>query len=353
MVPGAIAQCRAAGIRVVMITGDYPATAKTIGKLAGLEYDLVITGAEITGLSDAALARRVKQAAIFARVAPEQKLRIVKALQASGEVVAMTGDGVNDAPSLRAADIGIAMGGRGADVAREASSIVLLDDDFASIVTAIRLGRRIYDNLRKAMAYIVAVHIPIAGLALLPLLTGWPMVLHPLHIAFIEMIIDPACSIVFEAEREENDLMKRPPRSQTAELFSPAMITWSLFQGTAALAVTATVFLSSALSGLPAEDVRALSFFTLVLANLGLIFVNRSRRGFSADFLLGRNPVLLAIATGTLSLLVLSVSWQPARQLFGFGPLHIDDLTVVALAVGLLAVALFSLKPVARFYRAI
>lgn len=352
-VPAAIAQCRAAGIRVIMITGDYPATAKAIGKLAGLDHDLVVTGAEITNLSDTALAQRVKETSIFARVVPEQKLRIVKALQGNGEVVAMTGDGVNDAPSLKAADIGIAMGGRGTDVAREASSIVLMDDDFGSIVQTIRLGRRIYDNLRKAMAYIVAVHVPIAGMALLPLLTGLPMVLHPIHIAFIEMIIDPACSIVFEAEREESDLMQRPPRPRTAELFSPAMIVWSVFQGALALVAVATVFFLTALAVLPSEDVRALSFFTLVMANLALIFVNRSRRGFSVDFLLGNNPVMLGITILTLALMALSVSWQPARALFGFGPLHADDLGVISLTVGLLAVALFTFKPLARRLKAI
>jgi Ca2+-transporting ATPase len=245
------------------------------------------------------------------------------------------------------------MGGRGTDVAREASSIVLMDDDFGSIVQTIRLGRRIYDNLRKAMEYIVAVHIPIAGMALLPLLTGLPMVLHPLHIAFIEMIIDPACSIVFEAEREEEDLMRRPPRPRTAELFSPAMIAWSVLQGVLTFAVVAAVFLLTALAGLPPEDIRALSFFTLVLANLALIFVNRSRRGFSTDFLRGDNPVMLGIATLTLAFLALSVSWQPARVLFGFGPLHADDLGMIALAVGLLTAALLALKPLARRLEAI
>ena len=193
-------ECRSAGIKVVMITGDYPATARAIARQAGLDAEDIVTGEELEQLSEAELALRVRTATVFARIMPEQKLRIVKALKASGEIVAMTGDGVNDAPSLKAAHIGIAMGGRGTDVAREASSIVLLDDDFGSIVKAVRLGRRIYDNLRKAMGFIFAVHVPIAGLALLPLLFGLPILLGPMHIAFLEMVIDPVCSLVFEAE---------------------------------------------------------------------------------------------------------------------------------------------------------
>ena len=184
-VPEAVSECRSAGIKVVMITGDYPATARAIARQAGLDAEDLVTGEELEQLSDAELARRVRTATVFARIMPEQKLRIVNALKANGEIVAMTGDGVNDAPSLKAAHIGIAMGGRGTDVAREASSIVLLDDDFGSIVKAVRLGRRIYDNLRKAMGFIFAVHVPIAGLALLPLLFGLPILLGPMHIAFL------------------------------------------------------------------------------------------------------------------------------------------------------------------------
>ena len=180
-----------------MITGDYPATAAAIGLQAGLDSLELLTGDEIETLSDADLALRVKSTAIFARIRPNQKLRIVESLKANGEIVAMTGDGVNDAPAIKAAHIGIAMGGRGTDVAREASAIVLLDDDFGSIVKTIRLGRRIYDNLRKAIEYLIAVHIPVAGLALLPLMLGMPLILTPIHIAFLEMVIDPACSEYF------------------------------------------------------------------------------------------------------------------------------------------------------------
>ena len=190
-VPAAVQQCQSAGIRVVMITGDYPATAIAIARQAGLPATESVTGDMINGLDEAGLIPLARRSAVFARIVPEQKLRLVEAMKVDGQIVAMTGDGVNDAPSLKAAHIGVAMGGRGTDVAREASSIVLLDDDFGSIVTAIRLGRRIYDNLRKAMTFIVAVHIPIAGLALLPLLLGLPIIFSPIHIALLELVIDP------------------------------------------------------------------------------------------------------------------------------------------------------------------
>ena len=196
-------------------------------------------------MSETELAQRVRSAAIFARTMPEQKLRIVNAVKASGEVVAMTGDGVNDAPALKAAHIGIAMGGRGTDVAREAAALVLLDDDFTSIVAAIRLGRRIYDNLQKAMAYILAVHVPIAGLALLPLLFGLPLVFSPLHIAFLEMVIDPVCSIVFEAEGQEEDTMRRPPRDSAAPLVTAGFAVWSLLQGALVLVLVAGLFVAA------------------------------------------------------------------------------------------------------------
>ena len=211
-------------------------------------------------MSDPDLATAVQDVTIFARIMPEQKLRIVNALKAGGAVVAMTGDGVNDAPSLKAADIGVAMGGRGTDVAREAASIVLLDDDFGSIVTTVRLGRRIYDNLRKAMSFILAVHVPIAGLALMPLLFGMPILFGPMHIAFLEMVIDPVCSLVFEAETEEDGVMKRPPRPPAEPLFSGPTILWSLAQGALVLAVTAMIFALAPGYGLEADQVRGLTF---------------------------------------------------------------------------------------------
>jgi Ca2+-transporting ATPase len=343
-VPAAVAECHQAGIRVVMITGDYPATARAIARAAGLAGDTVMTGEEIEALGDARLADAARSVAIFARILPAQKLRIVQALKANGEVVAMTGDGVNDAPSLKAADIGIAMGGRGTDVAREASSIVLLDDNFGSIVATIRLGRRIYDNLRKAMGYIVAVHVPIAGLALLPLVFGTPLVLAPIHIAFLEMVIDPVCSVVFEAEQEERDLMRRPPRSPRTPLFSTGLIAWSLMQGGLALLLVGSAYFFGIERGMPEGEVRALAFSALVLTNIGLILVNRSFSSSLWRAVSRRNPALWIVMGVALPLLLLGVSWEPAQALFRFGTLHADDLAISLAAAGLLLIALEVLK---------
>jgi Ca2+-transporting ATPase len=324
-----------------MITGDYPATARAIGGQAGLDATNVLSGDEIDALIDESLATRVRDTSIFARIRPNQKLRIVQCLKANGEVVAMTGDGVNDSPAIKAAHIGIAMGGRGTDVAREASAIVLLDDDFRSIVKTIRLGRRIYDNLRKAIEYIVAVHIPIAGLALLPLLLGMPLMLTPIHIAFLEMIIDPACSMVFEAEGEEANVMRRPPRDPKSPLLLRRRIFWALLQGLIALAILAGVLISASRMGMVEADLRALVFTSLVLINMGLILVNRSFESSLARALLQPNRALWILLGGVLSLLGVAVYWQPAQSLFHFGRLHWNDLAV-CLAVG--AVSLVGLE---------
>jgi Ca2+-transporting ATPase len=342
--PGAVAECRSAGIRVLMITGDYPATARAIGRQAGLDAAKVLSGDEIEGMTDELLATRVQETSIFARIRPNQKLRIVQCLKTNGEVVAMTGDGVNDAPAIKAAHIGIAMGGRGTDVAREASAIVLLDDDFGSIVKTIRLGRRIYDNLRKAIEYIVAVHIPIAGLALLPLLLGMPLMLTPIHIAFLEMIIDPACSMVFEAEGEEADVMGRPPRDPKSPLLLPRRILWALLQGLIALAILSGVLVSGSRMGMPEPDLRALVFTSLVLINMGFILVNRSFESSLVRAILQPNRALWMLFGGVSLLLGVAVSWQPARSLFHFGRLHWNDLAVCMAAGAISLVGLEALK---------
>jgi len=238
------------------------------------------------------------------------------------------------------------MGGRGTDVAREASSIVLLDDDFGSIVKSIRLGRRIYDNTRKAMGFIFAVHVPIAGLALAPLLIGAPLLLGPVHIAFLEMIIDPVCSLVFEAETEEDDVMRRPPRPPAQPLFTRRMIVWGLSQGALCTTVVAAIFLGARARGLSTDEVRALSFFALVLSIVGLIFVNRSLSSSLAKAFTRPNAILLAVLAAITTVLAVSLRWPFARTLFRFGPLHADDLAITVAAGAFVVCALELLKTV-------
>ena len=344
-VPEAIAECRAAGLRVVMITGDHPATAAAVAAQAGLDAPgTVVGGADLDALDDAALGARLATTRVFARIRPEQKLRLVEALKAQGEVVVMTGDGVNDAPSLKAAHIGIAMGGRGTDVAREAAALVLLDDDFGSIVRAVRLGRRIDDNLRKAMAFVLAVHVPIAGLALLPLLWGGPMVFMPVHIAFLELLIDPVCSIVFEAEGDEPDLMRRPPRDPAAPLFSPALIAWSLLEGGLVLAAVAAFFVALQFAQVGDAAARAATFTALVACNVALIVANRSAGGSVRDAFARGNPALVRMLLATGALLAGALFVAPLRTLFAFDAVAPAWLgAALGLGVAVLA-ALFALR---------
>ena len=340
-VPEALRECYEAGIRVIMITGDYPDTARSIARKIGLKsWDKCITGSEMDTIDDPALQERLKTVNVFARVIPEQKLRLVDALKANGETVGMTGDGVNDAPALKSAHIGIAMGGRGTDVARESAALVLLNDDFSSIVETVKIGRRIYDNLRKAMAYIFAVHVPIAGISLIPVLLGWPLVLYPVHVAFLELIIDPACSLVFEAEPGEDNVMKRPPRKHDEKLFGPRIIVLSLLQGLGVLAIVFLVYASALYRGHSESDARALAFTTLVVANLGLIFANRSWSKTIVQTLGTPNVALWWVSGGTLIFLGAALYVPILQDLFNFCQLHINDL-VICLGAGITSILWF------------
>ncbi len=336
-IPAAVRQCFEAGIRVVMITGDYPATARAIARQAGLAADELLSGDELAAMDEEELRARMRTVSVCARIAPEQKLRIVQALKADGEITAMTGDGVNDAPALKAAHVGIAMGGRGTDVAREAAALVLVDDNFASIVRAVRLGRRIFDNMQKSMSYILAVHIPIAGMALLPVLLGWPALLYPMHIAFLQLIIDPVCSLAFESEPAEADLMRRPPRDAQAQLFGGATLGLALLQGVGVLLIVIGAY-AWANHRLNEPEARAFAFATLVIANLALIFSNRSRSQAWLALLRSAKPILWIVTGATLGLLALALYLPPLAQLFRFAPLPPGELGA-ALGLGLAGLA--------------
>ncbi len=334
-VADAVAELAGAGVRTVMITGDYPGTAIAIAREIGLDHASgVITGPELRELNDEQLAERVRAVSVFARMVPEQKMQLIRAYKTNGDVVGMTGDGINDAPALRAADIGIAMGARGTDVAREAAALVITDDDFSSIAGGIRQGRGIFDNLRKAMSYIIAVHVPIFGMALIPVLSGsWPLVLLPVLIAFLELIIDPACSIVFEAEESDPNIMTQPPRGLGAPMFDARVLTIALLQGLSALAAVLGVYLWALFGDRPDEVVRSIAFATLVVGNLALILVNRSwRLPIWRTFRERRNPTLSWILLAASVLLVVLIVVPPLRDVFDLGAIGLFDWAVVVLA---------------------
>ena len=273
---------------------------------------------------------------------PEQKLRLVRALQANGEVVGMTGDGVNDAPALRAADIGIAMGAHGTDVARESAALVITDDDFTSIVGGIRQGRGIFDNLRKAMSYIIAIHVLILGMALIPVFVAdWPLVLLPVQVALFELIIDPACAIVFESEQIDPAIMDRAPRRAGEPMFGRQALTVAVLQGAVMLGAVLVVYLAAVLGDRPDDVVRSITFATLVVGNLALILVNRSwRLSIWQSLRERRNPTLKWILTATGTLLVVLLTAPGLRDAFDFGPIGLRD-WLVALGAGSIGVAWF------------
>jgi Ca2+-transporting ATPase len=337
-VPAAVNECRSAGIKVVMITGDHALTAQTIATQAGIEASHTLSGKELDSMSDDELSNALNIVRIFYRIKPDQKLRLVKVLQKKGEIVGMTGDGVNDAPALKAANIGISMGKRGTDVAREASSLVLLDDDFSSIVNTIREGRRIYDNLQKAVIYVIAVHIPIAAAVFIPIILGAPTFLNPIHILFLEMIIDPACAIVFEMEAAENDVMLRPPRDLSHKLFSFQSISMAIIQGSGLAIIVVILYIGLIKLEYSQETATTITFGSLVLGNLLLIIVSRSNKQNLFKILKKVNPSqkwVFGLAIGSFVLMTLI---DFARERFQFSTLTIDGALIILLsgALGLL-----------------
>ncbi len=345
----AVSECYKAGIRVIMITGDYPVTAKNIGKEIGLmNYESCITGQELSEMSEEELCEKIRKINIFARVIPDQKLKIVNALKKNGEIVAMTGDGVNDAPALKAANIGIAMGEKGTDVAREASSLVLMDDNFSSIVGAVRMGRRIFDNLQKALGYIFAIHVPIAGLSLIPVFfADLPLLLWPVHIVFLELIIDPACSIIFEAEIEEKNIMNRPPKKIDEPFFNGKKILLSCLQGCAVLAIVLAVYFIYLNNGYSEGSVRAMAFLTLIVSNIAIIMSNRSWTRNIFQILITPNKSVKYIVGGAIVFLVLVLKIPFLMDLFQFEKISLGNALVCSVA-GLLSITWFETYKLVR-----
>ena len=347
-VPAAVAEARAAGLRVVMMTGDYAPTARAIAAQAGLEGGDVLTGAELDAMDAQTFARSAAGTTVFARMRPEQKLRLVEALKARGEVVAMTGDGVNDAPALKSAHIGIAMGQRGTDVAREAAPLVLVQEDFGLIVSAVRQGRRIFDNLRKVMLYIVAIHVPIAGMAVLPLLLGLPPLLLPAHVVLIEMVIDPMCSIAFEGQPAEPDLMQQPPRPLAESLVGGSQLLLGAALGTVLLAACLWLYLGGVDAGLPVPEARSLAMLALTAGNLALVLSLSRRRG---AWTRGSNRAYALISLATAAVLAACLGVPALRELFDFGlPAWRDGLLAVGLGIGA-GLVLELAKPLPRIQR--
>ena len=307
-----IAVCSRAGIRVVMITGDNGITASAVAKKVGLSHsDEIITGDMLNDMSDEELREAVRKVSIFSRVIPEHKMRIVKAFQMNGEVVAMTGDGVNDAPALKYADIGIAMGKRGSEVSREAADLILMDDNFTTIVETVKDGRRIYDNIRKAVGYVFTIHIPIAFASLLaPFLGISPaaLLLLPLHVVLLEVLIDPTCSIVLERQPAENDIMERRPRNADEKLLTAGLLGKSVLQGLTVFAASfGAYFTVLAGNADNAPAARSIGLAVIMLANLFLVQVNSSDHEFAFQSArkLMKDRVMWAVNLGTLALLYL------------------------------------------------
>jgi Ca2+-transporting ATPase len=344
-VGNALETCKRAGIRIMLLTGDLPETATFIGSQIGLSAKHLMTGMEIDKLGDNELRTALRNSSILARVKPAQKLRIVEALKEDGEIVAMTGDGVNDAPALKASHIGVAMGNKGTDVARESSAIVLLDDNFASIVKGIEMGRQIFDNLRRAFVYIATIHIPIVGLSILPILDiRSPILLLPLHIVFLELIIDPISSIAFESQPPGDQAMQRPPRNINDGILNTRQLMFSAAYGTVLLGAVLFVFFMSKAHHFGPDEIRTVSFATLMICNLLLVFILltmhdrfiRDRRYINRSAI----GIIVIAITGLCMILFLPF----LRNIFSFEPLTMSQVIYIFLGVVLFALSMVLLR---------
>jgi Ca2+-transporting ATPase len=311
---------REAGISVKLITGDYPETAGTIARLTGIsDSGKLLTGKQMESMNDHELSTELRSTDVFARVSPEAKLRIVELLKNQGEVVAMTGDGVNDGPALKAAHIGIAMGVRGSEVARQAASLILVNDDLGNMVKAVALGRKIYFNLKKAIRYIISIHIPLISIVTLPLLLGWkfPNLFSPVHVIFLELLMGPTCSIVYENEPMEKGLMNKPPRKLSSTFFTWSELSTSILQGVA-ITLSLMLLLYYCISQEYSETfTRTTIFTTLILANILLTLTGRSDRYSIFTTIRYKNRLVPVIITLTISMLALLLWYSPASALFG------------------------------------
>ncbi|MDE1892495.1 MAG: HAD-IC family P-type ATPase [Betaproteobacteria bacterium] len=320
-VPVAVAECHRAGIRVIMMTGDHPHTARTIAHQAGIHHAQVLTGEELNHLDRNSLKQNLHTVNIFARVTPQQKLLIVETLKQQGEIVAMTGDGVNDAPALKSAHIGIAMGKRGTDVARESASLVLLEDDFMAIVSAIRLGRQIYINLRQALIYILISHIPVIGLSLLPILLNYPQILMPMHIAFLEILIGPLCSMAFEARISDQSSMSAPPRSTQEKLLQTSHIWITMIAGILTTVVIFLLYKGLIDRGIIVNKARTIAFIALISANISLLL--SMQRDKLKTWLTAKSSLFIILLI--LVILTIICNFNVLIQLFAFQQLSIIE----------------------------
>ncbi|MBK7968607.1 MAG: cation-translocating P-type ATPase [Bacteroidetes bacterium] len=320
-IPEIISGFYEAGIAVKMITGDYPDTAAAIGRKIGLQNsDEVLTGNAIDKLTDEELTLRLKTVSVFARVIPENKLRIIQLLKASGEIVAMTGDGVNDGPALKAAHIGVSMGKRGSELARSASSLVLINDDLSGMLAAVASGRTIYKNLKNAIRYIITIHLPLISIVTLPLLLGWrfPELFTPIHVIFLELLMGPTCSIVFENEPAHGNEMHEPPRKSTVSLFTWRELSYSLLQGAIIGGIILSMVYVAMLQGYNENICRTLAFTALVISNMLLTLTGRSDSMPFLESLKRKNKLVPIILSITTLLLIILLTVPAAMNLFGF-----------------------------------